>query len=94
MQRRDFIKTAGGLILLAGAPPWTRVLAETTPTGNGGRPMNILFITADDMNGSMPGWMGHPLKLTPNMDAFVQYPLSAHPAIGTPRPFANLRARR
>jgi N-sulfoglucosamine sulfohydrolase len=33
--------------------------------------MNFLFMTADDMNGSMPGWMGNPLKPTPNMDAFA-----------------------
>jgi N-sulfoglucosamine sulfohydrolase len=33
--------------------------------------MNLLFMTADDMNGFMPGWMGNPLKPTPNMDAFA-----------------------
>lgn len=71
MKRREFIKTAGGMILLAGAPPWTQVLAETSAAGRGGPPMNILFITADDMNATMPGWMGNPLKLTPNMDAFA-----------------------
>jgi N-sulfoglucosamine sulfohydrolase len=29
-------------------------------------------MTADDMNGSMPGWMGNPLNPTPNMDAFAK----------------------
>jgi len=72
MKRRDFIKSAGGLILLAGATPWPEVLAGTTsPSPGGSRPFNILFLTADDMNGSMPGWMGNSLKPTPNMDAFA-----------------------
>lgn len=69
MKRRDFIKTAGGLILLAGATPWPEVLASDKTTG--GHPLNLLFITADDMNATMPGWMGNPLKPTPNMDAFA-----------------------
>ena len=69
MERRDFIKTAGGLILLAGATPWPEVLASDKTSG--GRPLNLLFITADDMSGDMPGWMGNPLKPTPNMDAFA-----------------------
>ena len=72
MKRRDFIKSAGGLILLAGATPWPDLLAQashSTPGGN--RPFNVLFMTADDMNGFMPGWMGNPLKPTPNMDAFA-----------------------
>ena len=72
MKRREFIKTAGGLILLAGAAPWPTVLAEAAGKPNSkNRPFNVLFITADDMNGFMPGWMGNPLKPTPNMDAFA-----------------------
>lgn len=35
------------------------------------RPLNVLFITADDMNADSPGWMGNPLKLTPQLDAFA-----------------------
>ena len=70
--RRDFIKTAGGLILLAGATPWPEALAQpVAPPASGKRPWNVLFMTADDMNGFMPGWMGNPLKPTPNMDAFA-----------------------
>lgn len=72
MDRRNFIKSASGLVLLAGATPWPKALAETlnhSPKGKG--PMNLLFMTADDMNGTMPGWMGNPLKPTPNMDAFA-----------------------
>jgi N-sulfoglucosamine sulfohydrolase len=72
VDRRNFIKSTSGLILLAGATPWPEALAKTlnkSPKRN--RPMNFLFMTADDMNGSMPGWMGNPLKPTPNMDAFA-----------------------
>lgn len=32
---------------------------------------NILLITADDMNADSPGWMGNPLKPTPNIDSFA-----------------------
>jgi N-sulfoglucosamine sulfohydrolase len=72
MRRRDFIKTAGGIILLAGATPWPEVFAVSPEKpADSDRPYNLLFMTADDMNGSMPGWMGNPLKPTPNMDAFA-----------------------
>lgn len=36
-----------------------------------GKPVNVLLITADDLNADSVGWMGHPLKLTPNIDAFA-----------------------
>ncbi len=73
MDRREFIKSVGGLILLSGAAPWPEVLAQTAATTRpaGAGPLNVLFVTADDMNGHMPGWMGNPLKPTPNMDAFA-----------------------
>lgn len=32
---------------------------------------NLLIITADDMNADSVGWMGNPLKLTPNVDALA-----------------------
>lgn len=35
------------------------------------KPWNVLLITADDLNADSVGWMGHPLKLTPNIDAFA-----------------------
>lgn len=34
------------------------------------KPLNLLIITADDMNGDSSGYMGNPLKTTPNLDAF------------------------
>lgn len=36
---------------------------------------NVLLVTADDMNADSAGWMGQPLKPTPNLDAFAR---SAH----------------
>lgn len=32
---------------------------------------NLLLITADDMNADSPGWMGNPLKITPQLDALA-----------------------
>ncbi|MBI2513216.1 MAG: sulfatase [Opitutae bacterium] len=48
-------------------------LALTTVAcaGSAPRPLNVLFITADDMNADSPGWMGNPLKATPRLDAFA-----------------------
>src|SRR5262245_22113301 len=33
--------------------------------------LNLLLITADDMNADSPGWMGNKLRPTPNLDAFA-----------------------
>ncbi|QJE94451.1 sulfatase family protein [Luteolibacter luteus] len=33
--------------------------------------LNVLLITADDMNADSPGWMGNPLQPTPNIDRFA-----------------------
>jgi N-sulfoglucosamine sulfohydrolase len=35
------------------------------------RPLNLLIVTADDMNGDSAGWMGNALGATPNLDAFA-----------------------
>lgn len=34
-------------------------------------PLNVVIITADDMNADSPGWMGNKLRPTPNLDAFA-----------------------
>ncbi|MSU24389.1 MAG: DUF229 domain-containing protein [Opitutus sp.] len=52
-----------GLILLLLAVARSALAAD--------RPLNVLFITADDMNADSPGWMGNPLKLTPTLDRFA-----------------------
>jgi N-sulfoglucosamine sulfohydrolase len=47
------------------------LLAGLTATAADPRPLNVLLITADDMNADSPGWMGNPLKLTPHLDALA-----------------------
>ncbi|MEZ0387080.1 MAG: sulfatase [Verrucomicrobium sp.] len=37
----------------------------------GTKPLNLLIITADDMNADSPGWMGNTVIKTPNLDAFA-----------------------
>ena len=82
MKRRDFIKTTGGLIAAAAGTPWAGILAGDALGNAAGNRFNVLFLTADDMNATMPGWMGNPLKPTPNMDALA----------GTCHRFVNNRA--
>jgi len=36
------------------------------------KPLNLLVITADDMNADSSGWMGSKLGATPNLDAFAR----------------------
>ena len=38
-------------------------------------PLNLLLVTADDMNADSPGWMGNKLGATPNLDAFAPGPV-------------------
>src|SRR5262245_34754251 len=35
------------------------------------KPLNLLLVTADDMNADSSGFMGNKLKVTPNVDAFA-----------------------
>ena len=39
--------------------------------GDAPKKLNIVFITADDMNADSSGWMGNMLGATPNLDAFA-----------------------
>ncbi|CAN5728475.1 sulfatase [soil metagenome] len=70
MNKREFLKLMGQSMILVGLP-WTKSSAEMGPKGPSGGPLNLLFVTVDDMNGDSPGWMGNPLRLTPNLDAFA-----------------------
>ncbi len=51
--------------------PILPILALASAALAADRPLNVLLITADDMNADSPGWMGNPLKLTPSLDAFA-----------------------
>lgn len=65
MERRQFIKEMGSVVAassLSASPLWS----ATKP-----RP-NLLFITVDDMNWSLPGFMGDKLGLTPNLDRLAE----------------------
>jgi N-sulfoglucosamine sulfohydrolase len=56
--------TAFGLALL--------VLLAPAPAGRAaGKPLNLLYITADDMNADSSGWMGSKMGATPTLDALA-----------------------
>jgi len=47
--------------------PWSAHAAAAAAP----RPLNLLLITADDLNGNTPGWMGDPHGATPELDKFA-----------------------
>lgn len=51
----------------------TALLCLAAPAGRSAqsRPLNLLMITADDLNADSMGWMGGLPNLTPNLDAFA-----------------------
>ncbi len=65
MRRRNFIKGTGAAIVAAS-------LSQALPElANSGRPRNLLFITVDDMDHSIPGFMGGKNHVTPSLDALA-----------------------
>lgn len=57
-------------LLVVTLPLWLAVggpLAAETP-----KPLNLLVVTADDMNADSAGWNGNKLGATPNLDAFAK----------------------
>lgn len=66
MKRREFIKQSAGAVIAASLVQGVGLQAKST-----GRKPNLLFITVDDMNWSMPGFMGNELNLTPRLDALA-----------------------
>jgi N-sulfoglucosamine sulfohydrolase len=62
MDKRRFLQTTAAATLLT--LPAGSVLAQAQSK----RPLNVLFMTADDMNWSMPGFMGGKGDLMPNLD--------------------------
>ncbi len=67
MKRREFLKHSGSLIAVGALPGVS--FASKAPESP--KRLNLLFITVDDMNGSLPGFMGGKYNLTPNLDALA-----------------------
>jgi N-sulfoglucosamine sulfohydrolase len=67
MDRRKFLTTIG---LGASALTLSSFDGMTAETSSNSKRMNILWITADDLDSSMMGWMGGKHNLTPNIDEF------------------------
>lgn len=68
--KRDLLRSVAAAALAGPA----RALAQRPPApprGRGER-MNLLFITVDDMDASLPGFMGNRAGLTPNLDALAR----------------------
>ena len=65
MQRRKFLKKTGAAIVAASVSQALPALVKTR------RPPNLLFITVDDMDHSIPGFMGGRNRLTPCLDALA-----------------------
>ena len=63
MKRRDFLKSAGAALAVGSFPT-----AASQPEQH---PLNLLFLTVDDMNWSMPGFMGGRNNLTPSLDSLA-----------------------
>jgi N-sulfoglucosamine sulfohydrolase len=64
MHRTDFIKATATALATA--------VIDQPAFAQAPRPrMNLLFITADDMYSSIPGFMGNRHHLTPNLDTLA-----------------------
>jgi N-sulfoglucosamine sulfohydrolase len=61
MKRREFLKRSAATLVASS-------VSEAALTTSAKRPRNLLFITVDDMNWSLPGFMGNKQGLTPNLD--------------------------
>ena len=70
MRKRDLLKGVAGIAML-GALPYRAFGAKDTTAPAFRKRLNLLFITADDMDWSVLGFMGGGLGLTPNLDALA-----------------------
>ncbi len=68
MDRRNFLKQSGAVVAATALEKAMRAQAGNDPE----RSMNLLFITADDMNWSLPGFMGGKYNLTPHLDELAK----------------------
>ena len=64
MKRRDFLKRGSKALVTASMGPLLRTAAGAVPK----TPVNVLFLTADDLNWTLPGYMGNKQGLTPQLD--------------------------
>lgn len=69
MRKRDFLKGTVSVAALAAltTPLFAQRVAKAPPP----KRMNLLFITADDMDGSIPGFVSGRTGITPNLDALA-----------------------
>jgi len=67
MRRREFLRQSSAAVVSATLSS----TAGALPKASGSKP-NLLFITVDDMNWSLPGFMGNKLGLTPNLDRLAE----------------------
>ena len=65
MDKREFLKLSALTLVASGIPAES---GEAKPVLAPSRKYNLLFFTLDDMNWSMPGFMGVNKGLTPNLD--------------------------
>jgi N-sulfoglucosamine sulfohydrolase len=65
--RREFLGMTAGAAAAAMLPGVS--LAQSKPSD---KPLNLLIITADDLNCDSCGWMGSKVGATPNLDAFAK----------------------
>lgn len=66
MKRRDFLKGSGAALVAGGLTDSPALRAADS------KPLNLLFITVDDMNYSIPGFMGGKYSLTPSLDRLAE----------------------
>ena len=66
MQRREFIKQSSAAVAAATLAKSISALPAASQ-----RKLNLLFITVDDMDAALPGFMGNKLGLTPNLDGLA-----------------------
>src|SRR5438876_8154081 len=65
--RREFLEGAAGVAAVAMLPQWSAAQSKPSDT-----PLNLLIVTADDLNCDSCGWMGSSVGATPNLDAFAK----------------------
>ncbi len=69
LRKRDFLKGTAALALLGTLPFAAR--AQSQPPPAPGKRLNLLFITSDDLDVSLPGFMGGPAGLMPHLDVLA-----------------------